>query len=275
MLTASEKRQFREELFRHLDGIVIAPVAYCLFKNNVTTYLLQNKKSSISKIAKDCNANEGYLNVALRMLSSQGWLDYKINTQDIVINTNEKSQIAFEYFYLYKDVVDLLEYSGKFHPRKFEQEPFHKLEKLFVKYKNRFDLKTPKNLIDQEIQNQILKHIEGILVGPTTVHLGMGGMFHKYFMEASFSADEYHKFPESFDTILTFLCDLKWFHTSNNNYTFTNKGLFFAKRATAYGVTVSYIPMFRQIKSLLFKDPAQRNECLGKWRGACYLFQKN
>jgi len=79
-------------------------------------------------------------------------------------------------------------------------------------------------------------------------------MFHKYFMEASFSADEYHKFPVSFDRILSFLSFLGWFKKSEGNYSFSDKGLFFAKRASAYGVTVSYIPMFRKMDQLLFGD---------------------
>ncbi len=255
MLTPDEKQVYREELFRHLDGIAVAPVAYSLFKNGTTDYLLQNNEISISQIAIDCKANEGYLNVALRIVSSQGWLNYTVNQTEVIISTNPYSKVAFSYFYLYKDVIDLLEYSGKFHPRKFELEPFHKLERLFKKYQNRFDLKPDSNPETDQVINQILKHIEGILVGPTTVHLGMGGMFHKYFMEASFSADEYHHHPESFDKILAFLSYLGWFSESNNNYTFTEKGLFFAKRASAYGVTVSYIPMFRKMDALLFGDP--------------------
>ncbi|MDH7446974.1 class I SAM-dependent methyltransferase [Aquimarina sp. 2201CG14-23] len=252
MLTKQEKKTFREELFRHLDGIVIAPVAYALFNKKITNYLLLHKTASISEIAKEFQANEGYLNVGLRMLSSQGWLDYSIKQKTASVSINEKTKVAFDHFHLYEGVVHLLEYSGKFHPRKFELEPFQKLEKLFIPYLNRFDIENPENQLTSIIQEQILKHIEGILVGPTIVHLGMGGMFHKYFMEASFSADEYHRFPKSFDAILTFLSHLGWFSKNNENYTFTNKGLFFAKRATAYGVTVSYIPMFRQMNELLF-----------------------
>ncbi|MCK8522080.1 class I SAM-dependent methyltransferase [Aquimarina sp. D1M17] len=255
MLTTTEKQLFREELFRHLDGIATAPIAYSLFKNGITKHILQQQETTIAAIAKSCKANEGYLNVALRILGSQGWLNYKVDKDQTFIGVNENTNIAFNNFYLYKDMVDLLEYSGKFHPRKFELDPFHKLEKLFIKYQNRFNLEESKDILTTKIQNQILKHIEGILVGPTTVHLGMGGMFHKYFMEASFRADEYHRFPESFNTILTFLCSLGWFSKSNDHYTFTEKGLFFAKRASAYGVTVSYIPMFRKIDELLFGDP--------------------
>ena len=252
MLTKQEKQSYREELFRHLDGIVTAPVAYSLFTSKITDYITQHKTTTVSQISKDFNSNDGYLNVALRILSSQGWLDYNISKNDVEITINNHTKRAFELFYLYEGVVDLLEYSGSFHPRKFELEPFHKLEQLF---KTHLELTSSKKNKADPIYHQIVKHIEGILVGPTVVHLGMGGMFHKYFMEASFSAEEYHRFPECFDTILIFLSNLGWFHKNGNNYTFTNKGLFFAKRASAYGVTVSYIPMFRKIPDLLFGDP--------------------
>jgi SAM-dependent methyltransferase len=104
------------------------------------------------------------------------------------------------------------------------------------------------------MQLQILKHIEGYLVAPAVVSLGMTGMFHNYFMETSFSAEEFHKQPEAFKIILDFFVHLEWFTKKNNNYQFTDKGLFFAKRATAYGVTVSYLPMFKHIDKLLFGD---------------------
>jgi len=255
MLTKQQKQTFREELFRHLDGIAVAPVAYSLFKKKITTYIIKHQNVTVSDIAHEFGSNAGYLNVGLRMLSSQGWLDYKIDQNIVTVSSNKRTKIAFDHFYLYEGVVHLLEYSGNFHPRKFEQAPFQKLEKLFGLYRDKFNLPSTPDELTNQIRHQILKHIEGILVGPTIVHLGMGGMFHKYFMEASFSPDEYHRFPESFDTILTFLSSLDWFSKHNANYTFTDKGLFFAKRATAYGVTVSYIPMFRKIDTLLFGNP--------------------
>ena len=70
------------------------------------------------------------------------------------------------------------------------------------------------------IQNQILRHIEGNLVGSTLVRLAMNGMFHKYFMESSFSADEFHKNPESFSKMLDFLAYLGWFLQKKGKYQF-------------------------------------------------------
>src|SRR5690606_27893340 len=78
------------------------------------------------------------------------------------------------------------------------------------------------------------------------------GMFHKYFMETSFRPEEFHKQPECFKRILDFLTYLDWFTQKNGNYQFTETGLFFARRASAYGVTVSYLPTFSKIEELMF-----------------------
>lgn len=80
-------------------------------------------------------------------------------------------------------------------------------------------------------------------------------MFHKYFMEASFKPEEFHKDDKSFSELLDFFVSLGWFRKNHETYGFTDQGLFFAKRASAFGVTVSYNPMFRNVKELIFGDP--------------------
>ena len=127
---------------------------------------------------------------------------------------------------------------------------------MFLKYKSNFGIQPAKDAKIRNIQEQILYHIEGVLVGPTIVMLGMTGMFHKYFMETSFRPEEFHKKPECFKEILDFLSHLGWFVNKNDNYQFTETGLFYAKRAAAYGVTVSYIPTLRKMDELLFGNPS-------------------
>jgi len=254
MLSNKEKINFRADLFRHLDGIVTAPTAFALYEAGVTNYLLQKSSCSLKELTHEFGAKEGYLNIALRILCSQGWLTQNIDNQKdtIVYNTNEQSKIAFKHFYLYKNVVDLLKISEKYHTRKFEKEPFLVLEKIFLKIKNNYELGFSKD--EKKIQLQILKHIEGIIIGPTIVHLGMSGMFHKYFMEARFRPEEFHKDPDSFQRLLDIFVYFKWFAKTNGTYQFTEKGLFFARRASAYGVTVSYIPTLRILDKLIFND---------------------
>jgi hypothetical protein len=251
------KSELRGILFRHLDGIVTIPVAYSLYNKGVLDYILQQQKVSLEELTLKFNANEGYLNVALRVLASQGWLIQNLDNQkdELTFTINDNTETAFSLIPHYKDVYNLLQFSEHFHPRKFEVEPFEMLNGLFSKYKSNFGILYSDNVKIKTIQEQVLTHIEGVLVGPTIVMLGMTGMFHKYFMETSFRPEEFHKNPECFKEILDFLTHLNWFTKKNDHYQFTETGLFYAKRAAAYGVTVSYIPTLRKMDELLFGNP--------------------
>ena len=255
MLSREEKKTLRSIIFRQLDGIVMAPTAYLLHEKKVTDYLLTHKRVEVSELSKHFAAQEGYMNVALRLLSSQGWLTQDIDNKanKVFYETNEKSEEAFSLFSLYEDVNALIKFSNKFHRRKFELEPFLKLEKIMERYRENYGLG---KVDEQSIAYQVLKHIEGIVIGPTIVALGMSGMFHKYFLDSSFHPGEFHADVESFEKILDFMAFLGWFNKRNGNYSFTDTGLFFARRAAAYGVTVSYLPTLSRLDKLIFEDPS-------------------
>jgi SAM-dependent methyltransferase len=257
MISLAEKKKYRSTLFKHLDGIAVAPVIYSLKEKGVLDYILAQNKVSLANLVSKFGANEGYLNVGLRMLASQGWLVYEVSnaTDTVTISVNKNSAFAFNQAHLYTDVVDFLKTSENFHPRKLDPNQFFILNNILNKYINNAYTTSTNNGDETRILNQIKKHIEGVLVGPITVFLAMDGMFHKYFMEASFTADEFHENPEFFSKILDFFVFLGWFSKNNSHYKFTKKGLFFARRATAYGVTVSYIPTFRKVDQLMFGNP--------------------
>ena len=257
MISKQKSVLLRSKLFRHLDGIVITPTAYSLKKQGIIAYLLVHKKVNLAALAVKFNANEGYLNVALRGLCSQGWLEQHIDNHKntVIFETNDTSEIAFNHFYLYEEAVDLLKMSANYHPTEFMMGPFLKLESIYKKHKNNFGLELSEDNIKRTVQEQILAHIEGIIVGPTIVHLGISGMFHKYFMETRFKPEEFHQNHLNFERLLDILADLGWFEIINGAYEFTEYGLFFAKRASAYGVTVSYIPTLRKLDDLLFGNP--------------------
>jgi DNA-binding PadR family transcriptional regulator/SAM-dependent methyltransferase len=262
MLSKESQGHLRSRIFQHLDGIGTAPTAYVLKEKGVLQYILEHKEISLQKLTKEFKANEGYLNVGLRLLASQGWLTQTIdNAKDkISYAITEKGVLAFRYIDLYKEVTALLKFSESFHPRRFEVEPFQLLEKIFENFKNNYGISFSENTTEKSVQEQILAHIEGLLIGPSIVHMSMNGMFHKYFMESKFRPEEFHKDTKNFKKLLDIFTHLGWFTEVNGNYEFTENGLFYAKRASAYGVTVSYIPTFRKLEDLIFGNPKALKE---------------
>jgi len=263
MLTKQDKTQLRSTIFRHLDGIATTTTAFALHKKGVLKYILEKEKVDLDELSIKFKANKGYLNVALRILSSQSWLIQDLNNETNIISysVNKNSEKAFGLVPLYEDVVKLLDHSVKFSDNPIGPDAFSVLERVFKKFENNFGL----DITDENsIEFQVIKHIEGAIAAPIIVRLGMNGMFHKYFMEASFRAQEYHQNPESFKKILDFFAHLGWFIKKNDTYRFTDAGLFFAKRSSAYGVTVSYLPTFVALDELLFGNPeilrAEENE---------------
>lgn len=254
MLTKQDKSQLRGTIFRHLDGIAAATTAYSLHKKGILDHIIQKETDTLDSLANTFGANKGYLNVALRILCSQGWLIQDLNNETNVIrySTNENSKKAFGLVPLYEDAIGLLSYSVKFPEERIGSDAFIVLERVFKKFEADFGLEYTD---ETSIEYQVLKHIEGVVAAPIIVMLGMNGMFHKYFMEASFRAQEYHNDPESFKKILDFFTYLGWFTKKNDTYRFTDAGLFFAKRSSAYGVTVSYLPTFVELDTLLFGNP--------------------
>lgn len=245
-----DTRKTREQIFRHLDGLVTVPVALSLQKKDVLEFLLLNKKTDLDTLTEKFQANKGYLNVACRVLASQGFIEYSVdNVTDVVeISTNENTQTFISNLSWYHLVDSLTKSYGveEFMGSHAEQSHhfFSILDAFLNKQKNTSEL--------EDVSYQMMKHVEGYLMGPMIVKLGMSGMFHKYFMESSFSAEEFHKQPEVFTQILDFFTQMGWFEKHHENYQFTEEGLYFAKRATSYGVTVSYLPIFLNMDSLLF-----------------------
>ena len=254
-----KRNQLREAIFRHLDGLVVVPVAYSLFKKGILAHLLKEKTSTLAQLTNEFQANEGYLNVALRVLASQGFLKYEVDNKlgSVTISTLPISEFAFSLVSIYEDTFQLLTQTSVFTANKMDLDSIALLEPILKKFTENYHIHFEESEHLRAIQDQMLTHIEGYLVGPIVVNLGMTGMFHKYFMESSFRADEFHKHPEAFAKILDFFVHLGWFSKKNDNYQFTEDGFFFAKRASAYGVTVSYLPMFKHMDSLLFGNASE------------------
>ena len=259
MLNKEKRAELRAGIFRHLDGIATAPTAFCLHKQSVLSEFMSGEKMSLSQLAKSKSANEGYLNVALRILSSQGWLIPEVQPEgkDVHYVISDKGKLAFPHVHIYENAVELIPVSIELNNhiiKGFSENDFANLKKTFEFYSNGCGLPEASNELEQEVFVQMKKHVEGLIAAPLIVALGMNGLFHNYFSIAPFRATEYSANPQVKD-IIDFFATLGWFTNNDEIYNFTDEGLFFAKRASAYGVTVSYLPTFSHLDELIFGNP--------------------
>lgn len=257
-----DKEILRSEIFRHLDGVVTAPIVASLLTKEIITFIIQREKILLSELSANFRANEGYLNVAIRTLASQDFLNYDVDNEidNITVSANHKTQFLQKYGLLYLKVISFLKYSTDIKNQVNESSFIEEFKQLSNAVKDNFEIQLSDSDEEKEIQMQILKHIEGCIIGPVIVYLGMTGMFHKYFMETSFQATEFHKNSANFEIILDFMTHLGWFKKSNGNYKFTETGIYFAKRAASYGVTVSYLPLLNKMDDLLFENASKIRE---------------
>lgn len=260
-LTQESKKQLRSRIFRHLDGIVTVPTAFTLYQAGVLQQLSDKNPNSLTSLTEAFKANQGYLNVALRVLCSQGWLSQQIEagTDKRQFAMTTKGEIAMPLVKLFKEAVDFIPEATKMEDyivNGFPPVAFMQLRNLFDKYKNKLDIEFSDDTDVKAVQEEVFNLAEGAILGPLVVGLGISGLFNKYFTVAPFEVEEFSGHHMEFKEIVSFFKYLGWFSENNNVFNFTQEGIFFAKRAGAYGVTVSYLPTFQYLTELIFGNPA-------------------
>ena len=237
-----EKKILRSELFRHIDGIsLIAPIAAIFKKDTKLLKLLRKKqKFTISNNNFELGSiNSDYLNVTLRLFESQGWLKRYLNENKSIniIPTNEginifNNSIIYSEFFIYFNFLKTLNFHNS--------DTYINLNKLL----NQFD-----NLFKKSSNQIVLKHIEGLIIGSTLVSISMNEILEidqnkKLLFSKKINAENQKIIIRIFRT----------FKFIDENDKMTEKGMFFYERSSAYGVTVSYMPLFSNIETLLFND---------------------
>ena len=98
----TNKKKLRSYIFYHLDGIAVIPTVLALGKKKILNEF-KDEKISLSLLSKKYNANEGYLNISLRLLCCQGWLTQYFEDNDILFQKNSSVDLI-EIFNIYKQI---------------------------------------------------------------------------------------------------------------------------------------------------------------------------
>ena len=249
--------ELRSTLFRHLDGIAIAPTVSSLQEGGITNFIQDNPHFTFLEIHDKFETNSGYLNVALRLLASQGWLTQNIlqDGEEIEFELTDKGREAFSMTPIYTSFCEFIPVLIELDRYLFDPNAGsvqENLQNLMEDYRSFNQTYPNSNLVGWEIA----RHLEGILAGPILVALGMS----EFFVEI---LEQEGEIPEGLvdvnlpllSSVMEFFRLLNWIESNNGQYRFTAEGLFYIMRTVAYGVTVSYLPTFHHVPDLLFGNP--------------------
>ena len=256
-MNREKKRYLRSILFRHLDGIALCSTISALNKEGITKYIQEQKLFSIHDILSKFECNAGYLNVSLRILSSQGWLVQDITQDGINIHyeLTEKGNKCLSLSHHYDKftncipiLINIDRYLFNTNSKSIQKD----IEDL-IDILNSFNAEyNDLNTLEWEIG----RHLEGILTGPMLVALGMSDFLVECIEDNyKINKDIFSKELPILLTIKNLFQSLNWIIQTDDALQFTEEGIFFLKRSTAYGVTVSYLPTFQQTPDLLYGNP--------------------
>ena len=259
-LTSEQKSQARETLFRHLDGLVITPTIASLHRHGVLKFFEETHTVALEDITAATGANEGYLQVALRLLCSQGWLVQDVNaaTNTVKYTTTNRTRAAFELAGIFSELSEFLPTAARMDNWLFGEDVVDVgiLERMVARHRTRWGLKESSNPDIGSVQKQALLQAEGILVGPILVALGMRGRLDHFADEQPAIGSQHLAVVDGRAAPVFDLFEvLGWIERCGAGYEATLQGLYALRRASAYGVTVSYLPMLQHVDELLFGDP--------------------
>lgn len=255
-----EKAGVRTTVFNHLAGIVLAPTVKALSDRHVFS-LFENPASwvSLDEIVARTHGNRGYVRVALRLLASCGWMRQEMaDEQGPSYALTEAGAIALRIAPpLYAEV-------AAFIPKALFLEDFlfgtsdaallPSLRELVSRSKERWGMAAQADPLAAKVSDRIRQHLDGVLTGPAMVALARAGVLARLAQEPvdvrSIAGNR-----QSLAYLFDLLAVQGWIAGEQNRVSLTPCGRYAAQIATSYGVTVSYLPAFQVVSTLLFGNP--------------------
>lgn len=239
----SVNAEVRALVFAHLRGIVLAPVVRALWDRGVFKLFSDSEPVTLDRVIEETRGNRGYMQIALRLLVSGGWLDsnYRLTAEGTAL-----IEIAPEH---YREAVSFI-------PMAIFLEDF-----LFGKSQGSF-LSSLQVLVEKALggwgirtsHEGLRRHLDGMIVGPTMVALARKGIL-KELLDGPAELKSMDGNQSGLSALFDLLAGCGWVERDGTHMSLTPAGRYAATIASAYGVTVSYLPMMSVVSTLLFGNP--------------------
>jgi len=257
-LAETERAAIRAKVFTHLSGVVMAPTVSALWERGALELLTSTPGPVVfADVVKHTHANAGYLRVALRLLASCGWLvEQPLDNRARMCALTSEGRVALRLALpLYRQV------TASFLPKALALEDFlvQPSDELFIASvgdlvalaQNGWGIAPSPDPTTAQLHDRIRGHVDGMLVAPAMVALARGGILARL-TEGPLDLRSMSASAASVGCLFDLLSTTGWVERAGHIVQLTGCGRYAAHIASAYGVTVSYQPMFAVLPTLLF-----------------------
>jgi hypothetical protein len=258
--SAAENAAVRAVVFNHLAGLIVAPTVSALWERGaLEVFTARSDLVEFGEIVARTHANPGYLRVALRILASCGWLTQVQTGESVAHILTREGRIAMTLApALYSEV------SSFFLPKALFLEDYlfsqsdqalvPLLRELVQRAKDRWRIGSHEDPVIADVRERVRRHLDGLLVGPVMVALARGGIVGEL-ERGPVDLRELTARRPSLAYVFDLLANEGWVRLGQDGVELTRCGRYAAQIASAYGVTVSYLPLFMALNTLLFGNP--------------------
>ena len=251
-----EKAQVRAVVFGHLAGVVLAPTVKALWDRRAfDLFGSADDWVEFDRIAQETRANRGYLRVALRLLASCGWLKEQVEGGRARYALTAEGRVAVGTApLLYGEALSFVAKAVFLEDFLFgasDRPVLPSLQELVRRSKERWGLQPDADPVVSRVRNQIREHLDGMVIGPAMVALARAEILAQL-EQRPVDVNDIAANRASLTCILDLLASQGWIARDKNSVSLTACGRYAAQIATSYGVTVSYLPLFDNVSTLLF-----------------------
>ncbi len=259
--------------FEHLDGMGLIPAMKALKDGGILDLLPAADSEEFITLSSLCSLKEtaarGYLGVALRAMASQGWVEMRDASKDPMrqewaFRFTKEGEIAKSYLPYFDKAAQYIPVLVRMKKILFDKKVPKALQRM---YRNairemaayRWELPQEKDELRQKVRNQILRHLDGVVVGPVMVALGRQGVFEKFSTrDGELSIRTIEKMEGNTDNIIrafSILATQGWTVGFEDAIALTPAGKVAIQKPYSYGVPSAYNRMAKKYYEMTFVNP--------------------